>query len=91
MASNSSPLPTHAWGHGLVTLAGDGTVLDTWYPAPELGSPTSGATLSRPAELAVHAVPDARRGVTVEVTAEVIELAAPVRSTPDAYLRLHLL
>jgi 2,3,4,5-tetrahydropyridine-2,6-dicarboxylate N-succinyltransferase len=25
-----------AWGAGLATLAGDGRVLDTWYPSPTL-------------------------------------------------------
>jgi len=36
--------PTAAWGFGLATFAGTrdgsgGAVLDTWYPAPRLGSP----------------------------------------------------
>ncbi|GLK18204.1 2,3,4,5-tetrahydropyridine-2,6-dicarboxylate N-succinyltransferase [Herbiconiux flava] len=83
--------PTHAWGHGLATIAADGTVLDTWYPSPALGSPPEAATLHAPADLVAHAVPDARRDVSVEIVAEVIELDAPPRSTPDAYLRLHLL
>jgi 2,3,4,5-tetrahydropyridine-2-carboxylate N-succinyltransferase len=86
--------PTHAWGHGLATIAADGTILDTWYPSPQLGTPTSttsGAALPAPPDLAAYAVPDARRDVTVELVSEVIELAAPPRSTSDAYLRLHLL
>src|SRR5680860_5848 len=32
----SAPVPSHAWGYGLATIAGDGTVLDTWFPAPSL-------------------------------------------------------
>jgi 2,3,4,5-tetrahydropyridine-2-carboxylate N-succinyltransferase len=87
----ASVAPTHAWGHGLATVAADGTVLDTWYPAPHLGEPPVGETLRAPEELLAHAMPDARRAVTVDVTAEVIELAAAPESTPDAYLRLHLL
>jgi 2,3,4,5-tetrahydropyridine-2-carboxylate N-succinyltransferase len=83
--------PTHAWGHGLATIAADGTVLDTWYPAPALGSAPAGADRSVPADLTGHAVPDARREVSVSVTMVSIELAAPPASTPDAYLRLHLL
>ena len=80
---------THAWGHGLQTVAADGTVLDTWYPAPALGELPADAVA--PEELQAHAVPDARRAVTVAVTTVGIELAAPPASTPDAYLRLHLL
>ncbi len=86
---HSTASATHAWGHGLQTVAADGTVLDTWYPAPALGELPAGAVA--PEELHAHAVPDARRGVTVEVTTVGIELAAPPASTPDAYLRLHLL
>jgi 2,3,4,5-tetrahydropyridine-2-carboxylate N-succinyltransferase len=80
---------THAWGNGLVTTSADGTVLDAWYPAPALGSLPPDAPGSD--ELRWHALPDARRNVTVEVATVEIELAAPPQSTPDAYLRLHLL
>ena len=81
--------PTHAWGAGLATIASDGTVLDTWFPSPALGRlPGSGAATEG---LRAHAIPDARRAVTVEVTTVEIELAAPPQSTSDAYLRLHLL
>ncbi|MFB2584282.1 2,3,4,5-tetrahydropyridine-2,6-dicarboxylate N-succinyltransferase [Herbiconiux liukaitaii] len=86
-----SPSPTHAWGHGLATLAADGTVLDTWFPSPSLGEAPAGADRSVPASLTAHALPDARREVSVSVTTVAIELAAPPASTPDAYLRLHLL
>ncbi|WP_382304963.1 2,3,4,5-tetrahydropyridine-2,6-dicarboxylate N-succinyltransferase [Herbiconiux sp. UC225_62] len=81
--------PTHAWGHGLITLAGDGSALDTWFPAPELGPAPAGS--QHPDELVAFANPDARRNVTLEVATVEIELAAPPQSTPDAYLRLHLL
>lgn len=30
-----------AWGVGLATITLDGTTLDTWYPAPQLGEPGS--------------------------------------------------
>jgi len=88
-ALNESPTATHAWGHGLATIAADGTVLDTWFPAPALGSAPAGA--SHPDSLSVNAIPDARRAVDVEVVTVSIELAAPPASTSDAYLRLHLL
>ncbi|PPF83265.1 2,3,4,5-tetrahydropyridine-2,6-dicarboxylate N-succinyltransferase [Subtercola sp. Z020] len=91
MTSNDS-LPTHAWGHGLATIAADGTVLDTWYPAPRLGTLTeAGAEGEVPAELANEAAPDARRNVRTEVVTTQIALADPPASTSDAYLRLHLL
>ena len=34
------PQNQRAWAHGLATVAEDGTVLDTWYPAPRLGDAT---------------------------------------------------
>jgi len=78
-----------AWGHGLATIASDGTVLDTRYPNTALGE--------RPAETDIpNSVTEAegsdpRRAVTsVPVTTE-IDLDAPPTSTSDAYLRLHLL
>ena len=41
-----------AWGHGLATIAADGTVLDTWYPNPQLGeAPKTDALWVVPKEL----------------------------------------
>ena len=84
--------PTHAHGYGLATVSAGGTTLDTWYPSPVLGAlPADRDPEIVPAELADAAGPDARRAVElVPVTTE-IDLAAPPASTPDAYLRLHLL
>ena len=87
--------PAKAWGFGLATLTGTkegdgGTVLDTWYPAPELGSaPADGEATA--ALRALEGV-DEVRGVRRVVVRTVIEdlQAAPV-DTPDAWLRLHLL
>lgn len=83
---------TSAWGHGLATVAGDGTVLDTWFPTPALGEAPAGAG-SRPApvELEAHAGPDPRRDVRVDFVTVAIDTDAPPASTSDAYLRLHLL
>ena len=51
---------TSAWGHGLATVASDGTVLDTWFPAPALGEAPAGAAIRPvPAELAAQVGPDA--------------------------------
>jgi 2,3,4,5-tetrahydropyridine-2-carboxylate N-succinyltransferase len=78
-----------AWGHGLATVTDDGTVLDTWYPSPSLGSPPPDAAL--PPELLAAARPDVDRRVRLEPVTTVTDLDAPPTSTPDAYLRLHLL
>ena len=39
---SSLPEDQHAWGFGLATVTDDGTVLDTWFPAPELGEAPGG-------------------------------------------------
>jgi 2,3,4,5-tetrahydropyridine-2-carboxylate N-succinyltransferase len=83
---------THAWGYGLATIAGDGTVLDTWFPSPSLGAmPADRDRWIVPTELEEAAGSDARRNVRLEAVTVEIELQAPPASTPDAYLRLHLL
>ena len=81
-----------AWGYGLATIAGDGTVLDTWYPTPRLGAlPDESERWIVPAELEELAGEDARRNVRLEAVTTQIDLDAAPASTPDAYLRLHLL
>jgi 2,3,4,5-tetrahydropyridine-2-carboxylate N-succinyltransferase len=82
----------HVWGFGLATTAADGTVLDTWFPTPERGRQPSGLDPAMPPDTIDRlAVPDPRRGVTVDVVVVEVDLDAPVTSTPDAYLRLHAL
>ncbi|MGW3246650.1 2,3,4,5-tetrahydropyridine-2,6-dicarboxylate N-succinyltransferase [Streptomyces sp. NPDC001070] len=93
---------TGAVAAGLATIADDGTVLDTWFPAPELvAAPgpagTERLTAEQAAELLGEAAPralgpDPRRGV------EVVAVRTVIASTDDkpldahdAYLRLHLL
>lgn len=84
-------------GIGLATLAADGTVLDTWFPAPDLniGGEPGTVRLSVaevPEELAVLAGRDDERDVETIVVRTVIDSLAdkPVDGY-DAYLRLHLL
>ena len=82
----------HAWGIGLSTLASDGSVLDTWYPDPQLGE-AAAAPQDHPlhAQLSSAARADEVRGTTQEVVVRAIELAAAPADAADAYLRLHLL
>ena len=81
-----------AWGHGLATVAADGTILDTWYPNPQLGeAPKTDALWVVPKELDALVGSDPRRNVTTNVVRTEIDLTQPVASTQDAYLRLHLL
>ena len=88
---------TAASGIGLATLAADGSVLDTWFPAPELCSTgESGTThLSAadvPADLAGLLGRDEDRGTeTVAVRTVIGSLDDPAADAYDAYLRLHLL
>jgi 2,3,4,5-tetrahydropyridine-2,6-dicarboxylate N-succinyltransferase len=78
-----------AWGHALVTLDEDGTVLDAWFPAPALGDHDGS---DAPEELSALAVPDRVRRVTREVRlVEIADLQAAPDGTEDAWLRLHLL
>ncbi|MFM2184907.1 MAG: hypothetical protein RIS55_555 [Actinomycetota bacterium] len=85
-------ITSKAWGHGLATLASDGSVLDVWYPNPQLGdAPKSDALWVVPKELDALVGDDARRNVSVAVVRTEIDLSLPVSSTADAYLRLHLL
>jgi len=88
---------TAAAGVGVATIAADGTVLDTWFPAPELGvdDPAGTTRLSVegvPDELAALAGHDDDRNIdTVAVRTVVGALTDPPSDGYDAYLRLHLL
>jgi 2,3,4,5-tetrahydropyridine-2-carboxylate N-succinyltransferase len=94
---------TPAYGVGLATIAADGTVLDTAYAKPVLGTHpdlTPGTTrlsadqamsLSTP-DLAARIGHDPQRDVDLAAVATVIEdLSTPPADPHDAYLRLHLL
>jgi 2,3,4,5-tetrahydropyridine-2-carboxylate N-succinyltransferase len=90
---------------GLATLAADGTVLDSWFPAPELTDEPhgtqAGGTLRLPRDEVARAIgaigancmgPDERRGVeVVGVRTSIASLAEPPLDAYDVYLRLHLL
>lgn len=101
-AITTSTTRTGAAAAGLATLAEDGTVLDTWFPAPELVAepgPAGTERLSdeRAAELLGDTArgalgPDPRRGVEVVAVRTVIgSLDDKPLDAHDVYLRLHLL
>ncbi|MFE9247404.1 2,3,4,5-tetrahydropyridine-2,6-dicarboxylate N-succinyltransferase [Streptomyces sp. NPDC007088] len=102
MTDTTASRTTGAVAAGLATLAEDGTVLDTWFPAPELSEDpgpagTERLSAERAAELlgeaAVRAVRrDEVRGVeTVAVRTVISSLDDKPLDTHDVYLRLHLL
>src|SRR4051812_7552048 len=99
----STEQTTGANGVGLATLTADGTVLDTWYPAPSLSGADQGETGTQ--QLGVLELEgllgteygdlvrtDEARGVqVVGVATTIADLAAPPVDAHDVYLRLHLL
>ena len=76
------------WGWGLTTVHSSGSVLDVFYPEPQLGAPVSDEP---PASLVAARGTDELRQVTTEVVCVVIDLDTAPENTEDAYLRLHLL
>ena len=77
-----------AWAWGLATVTSTGSVLDAWYPAPQLGGVP---TASAPEELAALAGADPVRRVERALVCTTVDLDAPPADAADAYLRLHLL
>lgn len=88
-------MSTGASATGISTVTVDGTVLDTWFPAPRLTDEASTGTTQLdepPAELAALVGPDEARGVSrVSVRTEITDLADAPVDVHDVWLRLHLL
>ena len=88
---------TSASGVGLATIAADGSVLDTWFPEPQLigDGPSGTVRLSIadiPEALTTMIGTDADRGTeTVAVRTVIESLDDQAVDAHDAYLRLHLL
>jgi 2,3,4,5-tetrahydropyridine-2-carboxylate N-succinyltransferase len=91
-----------AVAYGLATLAKDGSILDTWYPAPQLaeGLQETGTQILSAAEAKAHLGESfvkatghcELRGVNVvAVKTSIATLAEPAKDTHDVFLRLHLL
>ncbi|WP_416563440.1 2,3,4,5-tetrahydropyridine-2,6-dicarboxylate N-succinyltransferase [Nocardia testacea] len=80
---------------GIANVTTDGTVLDTWFPGPELGEFGDTGTerlATVPAEFAELVGPDPARGVdVVAVRTTIADLSAAPVDAHDVYLRLHLL
>lgn len=76
-------------GHGLATIAVDGTTLDAWFPAPTLGPPALPSTDAPGGSDAERH--DSLRDVTTRAVDVTIDLDTPPATVEDAYLRLHLL
>ncbi|MEU2433052.1 2,3,4,5-tetrahydropyridine-2,6-dicarboxylate N-succinyltransferase [Streptomyces sp. NPDC007861] len=100
--STTAPRTTGAVAAGLATIAGDGSVLDTWFPAPELvAEPGPAGTERLTPDQAVGLLGDAAAraiGVDARREVEVVAVRTVIASLDDkpldahdAYLRLHLL
>jgi 2,3,4,5-tetrahydropyridine-2-carboxylate N-succinyltransferase len=87
-SDSSLPEDQRAWGHGLATVTDDGTVLDTWFPAPALGEAPGG---DAPEALTALAGAHPERRVRTEVVAVAVDLTEAPKDASDVYLRLHLL
>jgi 2,3,4,5-tetrahydropyridine-2,6-dicarboxylate N-succinyltransferase len=81
----------HGWGLATVVVDGpaEGTVLDTWFPAPTLGAADRGGLAPEALEGQARDYP--LRRVRTEVVHVEVDLREAPLSVPDAYLRLHLL
>lgn len=81
-----------AWGFGLASVTDSGSVLDTWYPEPRLGTPDATVDPAHPPEdLAALQADDPARRITQQVRFTRIDLDAAPVDVADVYLRLHLL
>jgi 2,3,4,5-tetrahydropyridine-2,6-dicarboxylate N-succinyltransferase len=88
----TAPRREGASGTGLATIAADGTILDTWYPAPALDGTDRDTADDTAADLEPLTGTDDVRGVrTVVVRTAIESLADPPTDAHDVYLRLHLL
>lgn len=84
---------------GIANISIDGTVLDTWFPAPELvdgasltsGTERLGAQHLSPQLLSLVTIDEDRMVEQVAVRTTIADIHRPPISAHDVYLRLHLL
>ncbi|WP_027019451.1 2,3,4,5-tetrahydropyridine-2,6-dicarboxylate N-succinyltransferase [Corynebacterium sputi] len=82
---------------GLATITADGTVLDAWFPSPELNDGVGNDTVVKRTEnlpehlQALTGDDDARGTSRVGVEVSIGDLNSAPTSAEDAYLRLHLI
>jgi 2,3,4,5-tetrahydropyridine-2-carboxylate N-succinyltransferase len=87
---------------GLATIAKDGAVLDTWYPAPQLaeGVQENGSQILSDTDARSHlgeafvktlGLCELRGVNVVAVKTSIANLSEPAKDTHDVFLRLHLL
>ncbi|WP_277102255.1 DapH/DapD/GlmU-related protein [Corynebacterium vitaeruminis] len=84
---------------GIANIAMDGTVLDTWYPTPELtthishpaGTTRLGAHDLPPKLLSLVRIDEDRMVEQIAVRTTITDLQLPPVDAHDVYLRLHLL
>jgi 2,3,4,5-tetrahydropyridine-2,6-dicarboxylate N-succinyltransferase len=77
-----------AWADGVVTVDTSGTVLDAFYPSPQLGAPPTDGADPAAGETSEDPIRAVRRRAHRCVIAD---LDRPPADCADAYLRLHLL
>jgi 2,3,4,5-tetrahydropyridine-2-carboxylate N-succinyltransferase len=98
---NAAAQTSGAHAAGIATITSGGTVLDTWFPSPQLGEPPSPGTVRLTEREAAEELgsgvaallgPDEDRGVeVVAVRTGITKLSEAPADAHDAYLRLHLL
>ncbi len=97
VSTQLEPGVTGAQADGVASVLADGTVLDVWFPQPQLGAHQASASARLTAEeldpaLAAMLGTDEARGVEVMgVRTTIADLSAAPIDARDVYLRLHLL
>jgi 2,3,4,5-tetrahydropyridine-2,6-dicarboxylate N-succinyltransferase len=81
-------MASSAWADGAVTVDESGTVLEAFYPSPQLGAPPTDRAEPGAGEISEDAIRAVRRHRHRCVIAD---LDRPPADCADAYLRLHLL
>lgn len=95
---NEAMLTSGARGVGIANIAMDGTILDTWYPEPQLtdepspsGTVRLGAQYLSPKMLSMVRIDEDRMVEQIAVETNIADLSQPAVDAHDVYLRLHLL